>query len=127
MSLRRIKLIQRTSNTLQKAILPLEISALNKNQSSSTFLILSFLPTNNLSSLCARFDVKSDKGSASIDIRPPLCEMLGPLKLKESEFDTFTKKLSGPHQKMTSKFESHDEILFSIIEKFGNMVSLCIV
>jgi len=123
MSLRRIKLIQRTSSTLRRAILPLEISALNKNQSSSTFLILVFSPSSSPSSLSARFDVKSDKGTTAIDIRPPLSEMLGSLRLNESEFDAILGKMSAPHQKITLAFDWKSTFDSEVVAKYCNLVS----
>ena len=125
MALRRIRILQRTSPTLRQAILPLEISALKKKQSSSTFLILSFLDSNNVSSLSARFEVKSDKGTTAIDIRPPLVEMLRKVRLNESEFENVINKLSGPHQKTASTFEWHETSdLFERSETNCNLVSL---
>jgi len=121
MSLRRIKLIQRTSSTLRRAILPLEISALNKNQSSSTFLILVFSPSSSPSSLSARFDVKSDKGTTAIDIRPPLSEMLGSLRLNESEFDAILGKMSAPHQKITLAFDWKSTFDSEVVAKYCNL------
>jgi len=121
-SIRRIRLIQRTSPTLRSAILPLEIPALKKQQSSSTLLTLSFSPTHIISSLSAKFDVKSDKSSTTLDIRPSLSEMLGKLKLKESEFYSMTKKYSGLHQKVSSTFVwDGGDRLWERIEKYCNL------
>lgn len=59
--------------------------------------------SQNISSLKAHFDFKTDKGSNAVDIRPSYAEMLEKLSMDKQKFDeTIEKKLYSPHQKTES-------------------------
>jgi len=83
-----------------------------------------FKSTTTVSSLLACFDVKSDKGNSSIDIRPPFVEMMGKLKVNISEFDGLVQN-TLPHMKVKSTFDwSNEDNLMERISKYSNLTPL---
>jgi len=79
-----------------KAITPPEIPVLNKGMASSVFIGLTFATATDRDGITvAKFDVKSDRGMTSIEVRPTLGELLNdeaPRDMSQSDFDT---KISG--------------------------------
>jgi hypothetical protein len=81
----------------------------------------------------AKFDVKSDRGTTPIEIRPTLGEFLDASKIKsisQDEFDKTVNEMHGIHQRSTSTFSlppmdeaSHKNISSAILQHF-NLVSL---
>lgn len=96
--------------------------------------------SQNISSLKAHFDFKTDKGSTAVDIRPSYAEMLEKLSMEKQKFDeTIEKKLYSPHQKTESTLSNvssssskkpilnQDGVLSDEakrnVQKFANLVS----
>jgi len=111
-TLRHVRIIQRggTSGGLispSRVITPPEIPALKKGMASTVFIGLTFASASDRDGvLVAKFDVKSDRGTTSIEVRPTLGELLieEPSKNKsKSEFDTAVSGLQGI-QRITSTF-----------------------
>jgi len=110
--IRRIRLMQRkvaTNGTIPttRTAIPQEIDILNSSQISYAMVGLEFAQVSDKDgATLARFDVKCDRSSNSIDIRPPLAELLVGSKMKSSDFDEAMQKLHGIHQRAVSKFDS---------------------
>lgn len=81
-----------------KAITPPEIPVLSKGMASTVFIGLTFTTATDRDGVTvAKFDVKSDRGMTSIEVRPTLGELLCddvPRDMSEFDFDT---KISGLH------------------------------
>jgi AP-3 complex subunit beta len=78
-----------------KVILPPEISVLKKGQTSTASIGITFESASDRDGLAvAKFDVKSDRGSTSIDIRPSIGEMLD-TPPKNIDFDAATAGFEG--------------------------------
>lgn len=101
-------------------------------------MTLVFMGSQNISSLKAHFDFKTDKGSTAVDIRPSYAEMLEKLSMDKQKFDeTIEKKLYSPHQKTESTLSNvssskkpilnQDGVLSDEakrnVQKFANLVS----
>jgi len=116
--LRRIKLFQTSTSTkttipTTRVSLPPEIPLLQHSQVSYTILTLQFAsPSDKEGAVHAKFDVKSDRGSTAMSIRPPLGEMLGSWNgmaggsggPEVMEFDEALERLQGIHQRSTASF-----------------------
>ena len=106
--LRRVRIINRSSTSgyigLKRAALPPEILALGKAQLTCVILGLEFASLSDKEgSLQARFDVKSDRGSNALDLRPPLVELVLPIVFNPSIFDDTMNRLVG-FQRVVSSF-----------------------
>ncbi len=81
-----------------KAITPPEIPVLNKGMASTIFIGLAFASATDRDGVTvAKFDVKSDRGMTSIEVRPTLGELLSddaPRDMSQSDFES---KISGLH------------------------------
>lgn len=81
-TLRHVRIVHRrgaSGGTISpsKVIVPPEISVLQKGQTSTVFIGITFESASDRDGVAmAKFDVKSDRGSTSIDIRPSIGEML---------------------------------------------------
>jgi hypothetical protein len=111
-SLRHIRIVHRggvSSGVVSpsKAIVPPEINVLKKGMASSLFIGLVFASATDRDGVTvAKFDVKSDRGNTSIEVRPTLGELLDdePSKdMSQSEFDSKMSKLHGI-QRIASTF-----------------------
>jgi hypothetical protein len=106
--LRRVRVVSRstTSGNIgpKRSVLPQEILALNKDMMTMVILGLEFVSASDRNgTLQARFDLKSDRGSHPLDLRPPLTELVKPLVLNANAFDENMNRLQG-FQRVTSKF-----------------------
>jgi len=116
--LRRIRIFK-NSNTkatipTTRTSLPNEIELLQHSQISYSILTLQFASASDREdAISARFDVKSDRGSTSMTIRPPLGEMLSSWnvigggssrRMNDGEFDMAVGRLQGIHQRSTASF-----------------------
>lgn len=107
-TLRRVRIIQRSSSTgsiaPQRLVAPPEIMALKKGQMSTATVGISFQSASDREgALQARLDIKSDRGSNAVDIKPPLGELLRPCRMSSSDFDSSMNKLQG-FQRVESVF-----------------------
>ena len=99
-TLRHVRIVHRrgtSGGTIapSKVILPPEISVLKKGQTSTVFIGITFESvTDRDGVVMAKFDVKSDRGSTSIDVRPSLGEMLD-TPPKNIDFDAATSGFEG--------------------------------
>jgi hypothetical protein len=90
-----------------KAITPPEISVLNKGMASTVFIGLTFATATDRDGVTvAKFDVKSDRGMTSIEVRPTLGDLLtddSPRDMSQSDFES---RISGLHgiQRTSSHF-----------------------
>lgn len=89
-------------------ITPPEILALKKGKVSTVSLGITFASATDRDGLSvAKFDIKSDKGSTPIEIRPTLGEFLDATKTKsisQVDFDKAVDEMHGIHQRTTSTF-----------------------
>ena len=71
--------------------------------------------------ILSRFDIKCDRSSTSVDIHPPVAELLIGNKngMSIADFDETLHKMHGIHQQVASKFD-----LSSISEGGGSDISL---
>lgn len=115
-----------------KAVIPPEIPALKKGMASSVFVGLTFASASDRDGVTvAKFDVKSDRGSTSIEIRPTLGELLNNEATKNISQSDFDAAISGLHgiQRIASTFtlspvnEDNFEKLPSTILQHLNLVS----
>jgi len=53
-------------------------------------------------SLLARLEIKSDRGTNAIEIRPPLGEMLRPCRVGSDDFKGLFERMHGIHQRTTA-------------------------
>jgi AP-3 complex subunit beta len=111
-TLRHIRIVHRPSTSsgmisTSKVVSPPEIPALKTGKASSVFIGLTFSSTTDRDGVAlAKFDIKSDRGSTSIEIRPTLGEFMDSSKvtMSQSEFDSKVADLHGIHQRITSTF-----------------------
>ena len=90
-----------------RAIIPQEIDILNSSQISFAMIGLEFAQHSDKDgAFHTRFDIKCDRSSTSVDIRPPLAELLLESKIMSIvDFDESMQKMHGIHQQAMSKFE----------------------
>eukprot|EP00984_Skeletonema_dohrnii_P019666 scaffold9453_cov84-Skeletonema_dohrnii-CCMP3373.AAC.3 len=99
-TLRHVRIVHRRgasggSISASKVILPPEISVLKKGQASIVFIGITFESATDRDGVAlAKFDVKSDRGSTSIDIRPSIGEMLD-TPPENIDFDAATSGFEG--------------------------------
>lgn len=110
--LRRVRIIQRSSSQgsigTSRVVTPPEIVALKKGQMSTAILGIRFQSVSDRDgALQARFDIKSDRGSTPVDIRPSLGDMLQPCRMSTSDFDSNVKSLQG-FSRVSSTFQLPD-------------------
>lgn len=110
--MRHVRIIQRggtSGGTISpsRVITPPEIPALKKGMASNVFIGITFASASDRDGVTvAKFDVKSDRGTTSIEIRPSLGELLVKEATKtksQTEFDTAISGLQGI-QRITSTF-----------------------
>jgi hypothetical protein len=114
-------------------IAPPEIMALNKGEVSIFSLGIAFASATDRDGISvAKFDVKSDRGSTPVEIRPTLGEFLDATKTKsisQTDFDTAVNEMHGIHQRTASTFSLSpvDKTMYqnvpSIILQQFNLVS----
>lgn len=114
-SIRRIRLVQRSIThksaiPTSRVVLPQVIGELKESQLCYEFMALQFQRiTDKDDAFMSQFDVKSDRGSNPIVISTPICELLKPVKMTSTEFDSASHKLQGIHQRMSSKLSCVDD------------------
>lgn len=106
--LRRVRIVARSTSSGHvaptKTVIPPEIVALAKGQMAVAILGVTFASVSDREgSLQARFDLKSDRATTALDLRPPLGELVQPLKMTADAFEKGMKQLQG-FQRVTSKF-----------------------
>lgn len=111
--MRHIRIVHRggTSSGIispSKVITPPEIPVLKKGMVSTLFIGITFASATDRDGVTvAKFDVKSDRGTTSIEIRPSLGDLLlndsATKILSQSDFDTAVSLLQGI-QRITSTF-----------------------
>jgi AP-3 complex subunit beta len=107
--LRRIKIIQRSAASgaiaPRRVVFPPEISALEKGKMAMLVLGVEFTASSDKDgSMHGKFEVKSDKGSSPLDVRPPLGELLQPVKMSKNEFEGYIQRLQG-FNRVSSSFK----------------------
>jgi hypothetical protein len=116
-----------------RIMIPQEIDMLKSSQVSYAMVGVEFAQVSEKDgSMLARFDIKCDRSSTSVDIRPPLAELLIGKQMNMSDFNQSMQALHGIHQRAVSKFNLssskgsvssiYDE-LPSKIMKSSNLVS----
>ncbi len=104
-AIRRIHLAQRkvtTSGTVPttRVKIPQEISSLDSSKISLAVIGLeSAQASSKDGSILAKFDVKCDRGTTQIEIRPPLAETIQPIYMAKSEFVSLADKMHDIHQR----------------------------
>lgn len=99
-SIRHVRIVHRSgksggSISPSKVIVPQEISVLKNGQASIVFIGITFESATDRDGVAlAKFDVKSDRGSTSIEIRPSIGEMLD-TPPKNIDFDSATAGFEG--------------------------------
>ena len=90
-----------------KVITPPEIPALKKGMASTLFIAITFASATDRDNISvAKFDIKSDHGTTSVEVRPTLGELLideGTKNMSQAEFDTAISILHGI-QRISSTF-----------------------
>lgn len=137
-TLRHVRIVHRqgASSGLispSQIIAPPEILALKKGQISTISLGIAFGSATDKDGVCvAKFDVKSDRGTTPIEIRPSLGEFLDPKKtsISQQDFDKTVDEMNGIHQRATATFllspvnkTAHQDIPRKVLQNF-NLVSL---
>ena len=136
-SLRHVRIVHRggvSSGVVSpsKAIVPPEINILKKGMASSLFIGLVFASATDRDGVTvAKFDVKSDRGNTSIEVRPTLGELLNDEPSKDMSLPDFDSKMSKLHgiQRIASTFrlspmsEDRFKNLPSTVMQHMNLVS----
>ena len=108
--LRRIRLIQRSAGgggtfSPRRLSLPLEISVLKSGQSSTVLLGLEFAEKSDKDKVfLSKLEVKSDRGTNTVEIRPPLAETVLPYRMKKTEYEAAASRLQSITQRTVSSF-----------------------
>ncbi len=136
-TLRHVRIVHRGGKSSgiispSKVVTPPEIPALKKGMASTVFIGITFASATDRDGVTvAKFDVKSDRGTTSIEVRPTLGELLNddvPKTTSQTDFDTRMFALQGI-QRISSTFTlspmSDDTFknLPSTIRKHLNLVS----
>ena len=104
-SIRHVRLVHRGGSTA-KVVTPPEIPVMKKGTTSRLFVGIAFESISDRDGgVVAKFDVKSDRGSTSIEIRPTIGEILNydaTNNMTQSEFDQACSKLHGLQRISTS-------------------------
>ena len=106
--LRRVRVISRSTTSghvaPKRSVVPPEITALAKDKMTIAILGMEFASVSDREGdLQGRFDLKSDRGSNPLDLRPPLGELLQPLAIKANAFEQGMNRLQG-FQRVISTF-----------------------
>merc|ERR1712194_63563 len=103
-TLRHVRIVHRggTSRGIifpTKVITPPEFPVLKKGMASTVFIGIAFSSASDRDGVVlAKFDVKSDRGTNSVEVRPTLGELLKdetPKTTSQSDFDVATSRLHG--------------------------------
>lgn len=137
-TLRHVRIVHRQGSSSgviapSQIIAPPEILALKKGQVSTLSLGISFGSSTDKDGVSvAKFDVKSDRGTTPIEIRPTLGEFLDPTKtdISQNDFDKTVDEMNGIHQRATATFSlspvnetTHQSIPRKVLQNF-NLVSI---
>jgi hypothetical protein len=116
LAIRRIKFIQkRTGGTgyvdTAKIMLPQEISSLDSGKICLVLIGIQFSnPSDKDGAMVAKFDVKCDRSTNAIEIKPPLAEMVQNASITHIEaFEKLAKRLSGTYQNSRSNIHIKDK------------------
>ena len=106
--LRRVRIVSRSTTSgyvgPKRTAVPPEIAALGKDQMTVAMVGLEFASVSDREgSLQARWDIKSDRGSNPLDLRPPLTELVRPFELNVKTFDDNMSRMQG-FQRVVSNF-----------------------
>ncbi len=98
--LRRVRIVSRSTTSgyigPKRTAVPPEIAALGKDQMAVAILGLEFASVSDRDgSLQARLDVKSDRGTNPLDLRPPLTELVRPLVVNGNVFSDSMNRMQG--------------------------------
>mmetsp|Transcript_25298 Transcript_25298/g.48335 ORF Transcript_25298/g.48335 Transcript_25298/m.48335 type:complete len:1384 (+) Transcript_25298:115-4266(+) len=132
-TLRHVRIIQRggTSGGMispSRVITPPEFPAMKKGMASTVFIGITFASTSDRDGVAvAKFDVKSDRGTTSIEVRPTLGELLNDdatKNMSQPDFDAAVSGLQGIQRissTLTLKANIDDKMLSSTILQHLNM------
>lgn len=132
-TLRHVRIIQRggTSGGMispSKVITPSEFPALKKGMASNVFVGIVFASASDRDGVAvAKFEVKSDRGTTSIEVRPTLGELLRDDATKSTSQPAFDAAVSRLHgiQRISSTFAlkatTRNEIISSTIMQHLNL------
>lgn len=135
-TLRHVRIIHRQGSSSgviapSRVIAPPEILALKKAQVSTVSLGIAFASATDKDGMSvAKFDVKTDRGTTPIEIRPSLGEFLANTEsIDEATFDKYVEDMHSIHQRATSTFSmsplngaAHQDIPTIVLQHF-NVVS----
>lgn len=136
-TLRHVRIVHRQGSSSgviapSRVIAPPEILALKKAQVSTVSLGISFASATDKDGMSvAKFDVKTDRGTTPIEIRPSLGEFLANTEpIDRAIFDKSVRDMHGIIQRATSTFSmsplndaAHQNIPTAVLQHF-NLVSL---
>lgn len=140
-SLRHVRIVHRQGSSSgviapSRVIAPPEILALRKDEVSTVSLGITFASATDKDGVSVgKFDVKSDRGTTPIEIRPTLGELLDTANSKgvtEGDFDKSLNEMHGIHRRAESTFslspmdEAANQNIPHTILKHFNLVSLFI-
>ena len=109
--IRRIRLLQKSIAAsgivaTTKIVVPQEIDMLNSSQMSYAMIAIEFAHISDKDgAMHSRIDIKCDRSSTTVDIRPPLTELLMKKVMTQQEFDESFSKYHSIHQRGVSKFD----------------------
>jgi hypothetical protein len=103
--IRRIRLGLRSSGTVvnnpvKQVILPQELPVLKPGEMSIVSIIVEYFAVSTKEgALSVKLELKSDRGSFPLEIRPPLGELMTPLRMSEIDFESACKRFHSVHHK----------------------------
>lgn len=124
LAIRRIKFIQKRANgtgcvDISNVVLPQEISSLDGGKVCVVLIGIQFSnPSDKEGAMVAKFDVKCDRSTTAIELKPPLAEMIQSSSITNIEsFEKAVKRLSGTYQKSRSNIliKDKDQVMDKIL------------
>lgn len=108
--LRRVRIVQRSAGGVgylapRRVIVPQEIVSLKQGQSSTVMLWLQFSEVSDKDRFfLSKLEIKSDRGSTPVEIRPSLGENLLPCRMNQSQFEAALGRLKRMAQPTVASF-----------------------
>jgi len=110
--IRRIRLGLRSSShvandPVKQVTVPQEVPMLKPGEMSIVHVIVEYYAVSTKEgALLVKLELKCDKGSFPIEIRPPLGELMNPLRMDDLDFDSACKRFHGVHHKSEATLSS---------------------
>jgi hypothetical protein len=131
--IRRVRLGVRSvgNNAVKQIKFPQEVPILRTGEMSIVTLIVEYhLITTKDGVMTVKLELKFDKGSFPLEIRPPLGELIIPFRMNEFVFDAACQRFHSVHHKSTSTlttkplYVDHLKLVPITVLSIANMVSL---